>query len=85
VPPIFSEIQNVSGTSTKEMHQVFNMGHRMEVYCKPRYTDRLLATIEPYGIAAQVIGRTEPSKVPGNHNHITVTNLSESLDYSQES
>ena len=82
VPPIFLEIQKVSGTSIKEMHQVFNMGHRMEVYCLPKDVPLLLATIEPFGIAAQVIGRTESSRGP--ENHITLENLNETVEYSLE-
>jgi phosphoribosylformylglycinamidine cyclo-ligase len=85
VPPIFREIQKVSGTSTKEMHQVFNMGHRMEVYCHPKDVALLLDTIEPFGIATQVIGRTESSNASENQNHITLENLDETINYSPES
>jgi phosphoribosylformylglycinamidine cyclo-ligase len=58
-PPIFTEIQKHSGTSWEEMYQVYNMGHRMEVYCEPSDTDKLLETIHSFGLEAQVIGQTE--------------------------
>ncbi|MEK9984480.1 MAG: AIR synthase-related protein, partial [Opitutae bacterium] len=81
VPPVFREIQRVSGTSTHEMHQVFNMGHRMEIYCSPEYADIILEEIETFGIEAKVVGRTEESR-SGNSNHVTVQNLGETLEYS---
>ena len=82
VPPVFREIQKVSGTSTKEMHQVFNMGHRMEIYCQPTDVDAILADIEPFAIHSQVVGRTEASKITGETNHVTVETLGETLEYS---
>ena len=33
-PPVFSMIQSESGSSWEEMYEVFNMGHRMELYVK---------------------------------------------------
>jgi phosphoribosylformylglycinamidine cyclo-ligase len=59
------------------------MGHRMEVYCEPEDADRILAKIEPYGIPAQVVGRTEGS-ASGNANRVTVQNLGETLEYTLE-
>lgn len=82
VPPVFREIQKVSGTSTKEMHQVFNMGHRMEIYCNPADVDAILADIEPFAIPAQVVGRTKASTITGDANHVTVETLGETLEYS---
>ncbi|MCF8309433.1 MAG: phosphoribosylformylglycinamidine cyclo-ligase, partial [Bacteroidales bacterium] len=38
-PPLFETLQNESGTSWKEMYQVFNMGHRMEIYCPRNIAD----------------------------------------------
>ena len=82
VPPVFREIQKVSGTSAKEMHQVFNMGHRMEIYCNPADVDAILADIEPFAIPAQVVGRTKASTITGGANHVTVETLGETLEYS---
>ncbi len=58
-PPIFQAIQKASGTTWKEMYQVFNMGHRMEVYVKPSISKRVIRIAESYGIQAQVVGHTE--------------------------
>ncbi len=59
VPPLFELIQRESGTDWKEMYQVFNCGHRMELYVPPAYADRLIALSESFGIAARVVGRVE--------------------------
>ena len=59
VPPIFKAIQKASGTAWKEMYKVFNMGHRMEVYCEPTKTAKVIAAAKAFGIEARVIGRTE--------------------------
>ncbi len=58
-PPIFKTIQKVSGTSWKEMYKVFNMGHRMEVYCLPEESGKVIQVAASFGIEARVIGRTE--------------------------
>lgn len=81
IPPIFCEIQKSSGTSTKEMYQVYNMGHRMEIYCRPEDTDAILAMIQTFGIDAQVIGRTEASQMQDSRNHITIENNGDRLEY----
>lgn len=59
LPPLFSLIQASSGTDWKEMYQVFNMGHRMEVYLPAEHADEVIRIAERFGIAAQVIGRVE--------------------------
>jgi phosphoribosylformylglycinamidine cyclo-ligase len=69
-PPIFNAIQKASGTAWKEMYKVFNMGHRMEVYCKPADAAHVIAVAEELGIAAQVIGRTEAAE-HGNRLSLT--------------
>lgn len=62
VPPLFELIQASSGTSYKEMYQVFNMGHRMEVYLPEAHAAQVIATAEAFGVAAQVIGRVEAAQ-----------------------
>jgi len=71
-PPLFQEIQRVSGTTDREMHQVYNMGHRFEVYCKPEAAEEIIALSKSYQIDAQVIGHTEKSMKPDYSNHLTI-------------
>jgi len=61
VPPLFTLIQEQSGTDWKEMYQVFNCGHRLELYVKPEVADNLIAISERFGVAAQIVGRVEKS------------------------
>ncbi len=60
-PPLFELIQQESGTEWKEMYQVFNMGHRMEIYCDPAIANNLIKISQALGVDAQVIGRVEAS------------------------
>ena len=57
LPPLFKLIQESSKTPWREMYQVFNMGHRMEIYLSARHADTVMAIAEKYGIEARVIGR----------------------------
>jgi len=59
IPPLFEMIQKESGTGWKEMYQVFNMGHRMEVYLPEAEADRVIAIAKSFNIDAQVIGHVE--------------------------
>ena len=59
VPPIFRLIQEASGTDWREMYQVFNMGHRMEIYVAPEMADSIIAISKSFGIDAQVVGHIE--------------------------
>ena len=59
IPPLFQIIHDCSGTDWKEMYQVFNMGHRMEIYVKPEFADQVIAISKSFGVDAQVVGRIE--------------------------
>jgi phosphoribosylformylglycinamidine cyclo-ligase len=61
VPPLFQLIQAQSNTDWKEMYQVFNCGHRMELYVPESIADDLIAISESFGVAAQIVGRVEAS------------------------
>ena len=60
-PPLFKLIQEQSGTDWKEMYQVFNMGHRMELYVPEAIADTLISISQSFGVDAQVVGRVEAS------------------------
>jgi phosphoribosylformylglycinamidine cyclo-ligase len=61
VPPLFELIQQESGTDWKEMYQVFNMGHRLELYVPEAIAAKLIAISESFGVPAQIVGRVEVS------------------------
>ena len=60
-PIVFDLIQSESSTSWKEMYQVFNMGHRMELYVDNKYSDEIIKISKSFGVDAKVIGRVESS------------------------
>lgn len=59
IPPLFRLIQEQSGTSWKEMYQVFNMGHRMEVYVNPGLAESLMDIAASFNIDSRIVGRVE--------------------------
>ena len=61
VPPIFNLIQENSGANAKEMYQVFNMGHRLEIFTDEASAATLIALANTFQIEAQIIGRVEAS------------------------
>jgi phosphoribosylformylglycinamidine cyclo-ligase len=61
VPPLFQLIQEQSKTDWKEMYQVFNCGHRMELYVPEAIANAIIAISQSFGIDAQIIGRVEAS------------------------
>ena len=58
-PPLFDLIRQESGTDWRELYQVFNMGHRLEVYLPQDHAAAVLAIAERFGIDAQVVGYVE--------------------------
>ena len=63
VPPLFKLIQEQSNTDWKEMYQVFNCGHRMELYVKPDVAEDIIAISKSYNVDAQIVGRVETADI----------------------
>lgn len=63
VPPLFSLIQKESGTPWEEMYKVFNMGHRLEIYCSADAAAAMIDIAKSFSLPAQVIGRVEASEI----------------------
>ena len=59
VPPLFKLIHDESGTDWEEMYQVFNMGHRMEIYVRPEIAEKVIAISKSFNIDARIIGHIE--------------------------
>ena len=64
VPPLFRIIKEESNTDWKEMYQVFNMGHRMEIYVSPEDAEEIIQISKSFNIDAQVIGHVEEDSKP---------------------
>ena len=59
IPPVFKLIQKESGTSWREMYQVFNMGHRLEIYTNNNTADEIISICDSFSLDAKIIGRVE--------------------------
>jgi len=62
VPPLFKLIQEQSNTDWKEMYQVFNCGHRMELYIPSDIAEDIIEISKSFGVDAQIIGKVEASE-----------------------
>lgn len=58
-PPLFRMIQESSKTSWEEMYKVFNMGHRMEIYCKASAAQAIIDASKSFNVDAKIVGRCE--------------------------
>ena len=68
LPVLFKMIQEQSGTSWSEMYQVFNMGHRMEIYVPEKIADEIISISNSFNVEAKIVGRVEPSE----HKKLTI-------------
>jgi phosphoribosylformylglycinamidine cyclo-ligase len=59
VPPVFELIQQNSGADNREMYQVFNMGHRMEIFTTEAGSNAVMEIANSMGVEARIIGRVE--------------------------
>jgi phosphoribosylformylglycinamidine cyclo-ligase len=62
VPPLFKLIQEQSNTDWKEMYQVFNCGHRMELYVAPEIANAIIEISKSFNVDAKIIGRVAASE-----------------------
>ncbi|RRQ49142.1 phosphoribosylformylglycinamidine cyclo-ligase [Maribacter algicola] len=62
IPPLFKLIQKQSGTDWKEMYQVFNCGHRLEIYTDGETANDLISISKSFNVDAQIVGRVEASR-----------------------
>ena len=62
IPPLFNLIQEQSKTDWKEMYQVFNCGHRMELYVTPEIADEIIEISKSFNVDAKIIGHVNPSE-----------------------
>jgi phosphoribosylformylglycinamidine cyclo-ligase len=80
VPPLFNMIQSESATEWREMYQVFNMGHRLEVYCDEKIAENLVAMSKTFNIEAKIIGHVEDNSQVGGER-LTIDTKQGRFDY----
>ena len=76
-PPLFKKIQEQSGTLWREMYQVFNMGHRMEIYLAEKDAPRIMEIAGEFNVEAKIIGRCEAAK----EKRLTISSCYGVFDY----
>ncbi|WP_288984079.1 AIR synthase related protein [uncultured Flavobacterium sp.] len=77
VPPLFQLIQEQSKTDWKEMYQVFNCGHRMELYVPAEVAQDIVEISKSFNIDAQIVGRVEKS----DSKKLTITSEYGTFEY----
>jgi len=77
IPPLFKLIQGQSKTDWKEMYQVFNCGHRMELYVKPEVAEDIIAISKTFNVDAKIVGRVEAS----DSKKLTITSEYGTFEY----
>ena len=78
-PPLFQAIQN-TGIEPKQMYQVFNMGHRLELYARPSAATGLIEAAARFGVEAKIVGRIEQNG-DSTANRVTVAANGQTHEY----
>jgi phosphoribosylformylglycinamidine cyclo-ligase len=76
-PPLFQLIQKESGTPWEEMYQVFNMGHRMELYVPEEIAQNIIAISQSFNVDAQIVGRVEAA----DRKKLTIRSVHGTFEY----
>lgn len=78
VPPLFEELQKISNTPWSELYTIYNMGHRMEIYCVPEAFDRIIEIAKLYNLEARLVGHVETSE---NSKKLTIQSQFGTFEY----
>jgi phosphoribosylformylglycinamidine cyclo-ligase len=76
-PPLFRMINSEGKIPTREMYQVFNMGHRMEIYTDAATAASIIQISKSFGVDAKIVGRCEKSE----KRQLTIIAEGERLEY----
>ena len=76
-PQIFQIIQQESKASVREMYEVFNMGHRLEMYTAEKYAQKIIDIAASFSIDAKIIGYVEESE----QNELRIKSKDQWLEY----
>ena len=77
IPTVFNLIQKESGTNWREMYQVFNMGHRLEIYTDGNTADEIISICNSFSLDAKIIGRVEENSI----NKLTIKSSKGHFNY----
>lgn len=77
--PIFDALAASGSLDAREMYQVFNMGHRLEIFCPEATASTVIAIAQSYEIDAQIVGRVEATA--GDRNSLTIVDRGEQFEF----
>lgn len=77
IPPLFKLIQEQSKTDWKEMYQVFNCGHRIELYVPSEIANDIIEISKSFNVEAQIVGKVEVSE----QKKLTITSEFGTFEY----
>lgn len=69
LPPIFQFLRDEIDIPPRDLLQIFNVGHRLEIVCQETVADEIMATIQSFNIATKIVGRVE--EAPGRSLSVT--------------
>jgi phosphoribosylformylglycinamidine cyclo-ligase len=71
MPPVFQAIRDSGETREAELYQIFNMGHRLEIYCDESLAGPIIELCSQFNLAARQVGYTE-AVPPGQDNEVVI-------------
>jgi len=69
-PPLFRAIQKSSNIAWRDMYEIFNMGHRMEIYGPADLFPKVKAICDAYNLECRIVGRVEATSHPDGKNEL---------------
>ena len=80
-PPLFAELRRVTGAPWRELYQVFNMGHRMEVIGRESLVPVLEQIGQRFRLDVRVVGHCEQSPIAPRNRVTAVAPDGEKIVY----
>jgi phosphoribosylformylglycinamidine cyclo-ligase len=78
-PALFRAIAD-SGIENKQMYQVFNMGHRLELYARSSAAAGIIEAAARFGVDAKIVGRIERNG-DSTANRVTISANGQTHEY----
>ncbi|HBP38859.1 MAG TPA: phosphoribosylformylglycinamidine cyclo-ligase [Clostridiales bacterium] len=79
-PPIFRAIAQSQEVGAAEMYQIFNMGHRLEIYCDESAAETIIGICGRFNLEARKVGHTEASSA-GHINEVLIRDQGQEYFY----
>ncbi len=76
-PPLFRMINSEEKIPKREMYQVFNMGHRMEIYTDTSTAASIIQISKSFDVDAKIVGRCEKAE----KRRLTIVVEGEKVEY----